>query len=113
MKNKKPLFITLISLDIALTIFLFVVSIIMLATMPSPQEKESLVVKDMITYFQKNPNVYLLVGVLPLFILLVVNIVFLIKFIKKSSEKKKVELNDLSDEEKEALRKELLKDLQK
>ncbi len=111
MKNKKPLFITLITLDIALTMFLFVVSIIMIATMPSPEAKATMEVKGMITYFQKNPTVYLLAGVLPLFVLLVLNITFLIKFIKKTSEKKKVALNDLSEEEKEALRKELLKDL--
>ena len=111
-KTKKILFITLFALDMALTVFLFVVSIIMLATMPrSVAEKANVDPNSFIGYLQTNPTVFLLTFVLPLFILLGVNVYILIRFVKKTNEKKKVQLNELSDEEKEALRKELMKDL--
>lgn len=115
MKNKKPLWITLFSLDVVVTVFLFVVSIIMLATMPKNDlerlalEREG--AKNFIQWFQLNPTAYLFIGVIPLFILLALNIVLLIRAIKNATAKKPVELNDLSDAQKEALRKELLNDL--
>ena len=115
---KKPLFITLIAVDVALTVFLFVLSIIMLATMPDAQ---TLTIyrnggydgKGMIEYLQIHSTLYLCVGVIPLFLLLTANIVALVIYVKKSGEKKKVQLNELSAEQKEALRQELLKDLNK
>ena len=111
-KTKKIIFITLFSLDMLLTVFLFVVSIIMLATMPkSISERANVDPNTFIGYLQTNPTVFLLTFVLPLFILLGVNIYILIRFVKKTNEKKKVQLNELSDEEKEALRQELMKDL--
>ena len=58
-----------------------------------------------------NPNAILFVFVFPGVLLLGFNVFILIKFIKMVSAKKKVQLNELSDEEKEALRKELMKDL--
>lgn len=117
-KMKKPVFIALISLDVALTVFLFVLSIIMLATMP---EAQTLTIwrnagydgKGMIEYLQVHSTLYLFVGVIPLFLLLTANIVALVIYVKKSGEKKKVQLNELTDEQKEALRQELLKDLDK
>ena len=48
----------------------------------------------------------------PLFILLALNIVGLVIYVKKTSKKEPAKLDDLSDEQKEALRQELLKDLQ-
>ena len=108
-KTKKILFITLFALDIALTVFLFVVSIIMIATMPDlPTEIDK---NTFIGYLQANPTVFLIAFVVPLFLLLGANIFILVKYVKKSNEKKKVQLNELSEEEKEALRKELMKDL--
>ncbi len=117
-KQKKILWISLISVDIALTIFLFVISVIMLATMPSPEEltilrQSSYTPKGMIEYLQIHSTLYLIVGVIPLFLLLAANVLGLFIYIKKSSEKKKVALNELSAEQKEALRQELLKDLTK
>lgn len=108
-KSKKILFISLFCLDMALTIFLFVVSIIMIATMP--KTKSEIDQTTFIGYLQYNPTVFLLAFVIPLFILLAANVAILIWYIKKSSKAKQVKLNDLSDEEKEALRKELMKDL--
>jgi len=115
-KSKKILWGSLITLDVGLTVFLFVVSIILLATMPSTGQREEIArrgAQNMIEWFQLNPTAYLFIGVIPLFVLLIANIVGLVLYVKKSSAKKKVELGDLSDAEKEALKKELLNDLNK
>ena len=108
-KSKRILFITLFCLDVVITIFLFIVSIIMLATMP--KDKSSINAATFIGYLQANPTVFLLAFVIPLFILLAANVAILIWYVRKSNKAKQVKLNDLSDEEKEALRKELMKDL--
>ena len=108
-KSKRILFISLFCVDIALTIFLFIVSIIMLATMP--KTKNEIDATTFIGYLQANPTVFLLAFVIPLFILLAANVAILIWYVRKSNKAKQVKLNDLSDEEKEALRKELMKDL--
>ncbi len=109
-KTKKILFIVLFCLDIAITIFLFVVSILMIATLP--ETKDAINDKTFIGFLQANPNTAFLFGVLiPLFLLLAVNIVVLILYMRKTNKKKKVGLDELSDDEKEALRRELMKDL--
>ena len=108
-KSKRILFISLFCVDIALTIFLFIVSIIMLATMP--KTKNEIDATTFIGYLQANPTVFLLAFVIPLFILLAANVAILIWYVRKSNKAKQVKLNDLSNEEKEALRKELMKDL--
>lgn len=113
-KSKKALWISLISVDAALTVFLFVVSIIMLATMPNTTQRkiiESRGPQNMIEYFQLNPLVYFFVGVLPLILLLIANIIGLVVYIRKLTAKKQAALSDLSEEEKAALKAELLKDL--
>lgn len=114
-KNKKILFLTLFGVDIALTIFLFVISIIMIATMPhTPEEVTNNLNKPgMIAYFQNNPTVFLFVIVIPLFLLLALNITATVIYAKKSSKPKAISVTDLSEEEKEALKKELLEDLTK
>lgn len=109
-KAKKILFIALFALDVAVTIFLFVVSIIMIATMPT--YKESINPNTFIGYFQANPTIFGVAIVIPLFVLLIGNILALVIYLRKN-KKKKVELNELSDAEKEALRRELMKDLAK
>ena len=116
MKNyKKPLIIGLIALDFAITVFLFVISIIMIVTMgqhPNNPQAAAAASSGMIKYFIQNPTVYLVTCVIPLFVLLAVNIVGLVIYVKKTSKKEPAKLDDLSDEQKEALRQELLKDLQ-
>lgn len=64
-----------------------------------------------IGYLQNHTTVYFFGFVLPLFILLAGNIVGLVIFVKKTSKSEPTQLNDLSEEQKEALRQELLKDL--
>lgn len=113
-KAKRILFISLFALDLALTCFLFVVSIIMLATMPKSKVEVALLKPDnMIHYFQKNPTVFLWSIVVPLIVLLLVNITVLVLYLRKSSKAKKVALQDLNADEKEELRKQLLADMQK
>ncbi len=107
-KTKKILTFALFGLDIAVTIFLFVVSILMLATQP---ETPALIDDTtFIGFFQANPTVFLLVIVLPLVILLGVNVFILIRYIRSTGQKKKA-VSDLTAEQKEALRKELMNDL--
>ena len=113
-KYKKPLFITLIALDIALTLFFFVISIIVLATMASSSSLNEAVAKSsgLIKYLLQHRTIYGVLFVIPLFVLLAVNIVGLVIYVRKTTKKEPAKLEDLSDEQKEALRQELLKDLQ-
>ena len=112
-KYKKPLFITLIALDIALTLFFFVISIIVLATMASSSSLNEAVAKSsgLIKYLLQHRTIYGVLFVIPLFVLLAVNIVGLVIYVRKTTKKEPAKLEDLSDEQKEALRQELLKDL--
>lgn len=111
---KKGLIITGIAADVAVTVFLFVVSIVMLATMPkNGAAMDTAIVTNgkFIGYLQQNPNVYLWAFVVPLFVLLILNIALLALYVKRVS-KKAVVLEDLSEEQKEAIRQALLKDMQ-
>ena len=114
-KYKKPLLITLIAIDFAITVFLFVISIIMIATMAkhhnNPQQAAA-ASSGMIKFFIQNTTAFLWIVVIPLFVLLAVNIVGLVVYVKKTSKKEPAKLDDLTDEQKEALRQELLRDLQ-
>lgn len=114
-KYKKPLFIGLIVLDVAITVFLFIISI-MILTVVVPAETLNEAINNssgLIRYLLVNPTIYLVFFVIPLFLILGANIVGLVFYVRKTAEKEKVKLHDLSEEEKEALRQELLKDLQK
>lgn len=111
-KGKKILYGTLFGADIALTVFFLVISIIMLATMPSDYDViMGNYQKNFIGWFQQNPNMFLILVVIPLVALFIINIVILSMYVKKSNEKKKVGLNDLSEEDKAKLREALMKDL--
>ena len=114
MKIKKPLFIAIIALDLGLTIFFLVISIIMLANTvgKTPAEIAANANNGLIGYLQNHTTVYGLGFVVPLFLLLALNIVGLVIFVKKTSKSEPAKLDDLSEEQKEALRQELLKDLQ-
>ena len=65
----------------------------------------------LIGYLQNHTSVYGFGFVVPLFVLLALNIVGLVIYVKKTSKSEPTQLNDLSEEQKEALRQELLKDL--
>lgn len=114
-KTKKILFFAGLGIDVAITIFLFVVAIIMLATMPRDQVDMAHAIENngpFIGYLQQHSTLYLLTCVVPLFLLLGGNIVFLVLYVRKVSKKPDVAVDDLSEEQKAALRAELLKDLQ-
>ncbi len=112
---KKVLIISGIVLDVAITVFLFVIAIIMLATLPRVADQIDRAVEingPFIGYLQAHAtDVYLPTCVVPLFILLVANIAILVIYVKKAGNAKAVEVADLDAAQKEALKAELLKDL--
>ena len=115
-KSKKVLIIAGIAVDVAITIFLFVISIIMIALLIKyGSGREAIRHADgLILYLLNNTTFYFWLFVFPLFILLAGNIVGLVFYVKKTSSKEApAQLNDLSEEQKEALRQELLRDLMK
>ena len=114
-KTKKVLIFAGLGLDVAITIALFVIAIIMLVTMPSSRiDAHSAIEKNgpFIGYMQQHPTVYFWSCVFPLILLLVANVVILVLFIRKFTKKKEVAVEDLNEEQKAALRAELLKELQ-
>ena len=115
-KTTKILIIAGIALDVAVTVFLFVISIIMLALIGKYTVKYAPDhATGLIQFLLKNTTIYFWGFVFPLFILLAGNIVGLVFYVKKTSVKEAspAKLDDLSEEQKEALKAELLKDLQK
>lgn len=111
MKNKKPLWITLIAIDVLITLFLLVLAIIMLSYSLTHTKEEILNTTGFLGYLQNNPTVYGLTCVVPLFVLLIVNIVVLVVYVRKVTKKPEVQVSDLTEEQKEALRQQLLNDL--
>ena len=115
-KLKKALIISGVVVDIAITVFLLVVAIIMIATMPTPemaQNHPDLVLEEhgaFIGYLQLNPSVYFLSCVLPLIILFIGNIIGLFFYVRYVGQRK-AQLSDLSDDQREALKAQLLKEL--
>ena len=115
MKNKKVLWIAIGAVDVAVVTFLFVIHIIMLANVvgKSPAAiNEMAKGEGLISFLIGHLAVYGFAFVLPLFLVLAANIVGLVIYLRKNLKNDKVTVNDLSDEEKEALKKELLKDLE-
>ena len=115
MKNKKVLWIAIGAVDVAVVTFLFVIHIIMLANVvgKSPAAiNEMAKGEGLISFLIGHLAVYGFAFVLPLFLVLAANIVGLVIYLRKNLKNEKVTVNDLSEEEKEALKKELLKDLE-
>ena len=114
MKNlKKPLIIAGLVLDVGVTVFLFVISILILAkVIPAATLQDAIANSSgLIRFLLQNSTIYLVAFVIPLFLLLAGNVVGLIIYVKKTSGKQPAQLDDLTEEQKEALRQELLKDL--
>ena len=115
-KSKKILLIAGIALDVAITVFLFVISIIMLITIGVNGDAKEAAKNSsgLVLFLLENTTLYFWAFVFPLFVLLAGNIIGLVFYVKKTSTKEApTKLDDLSDEQKEALRQELLKDLMK
>ena len=116
MKKKKILFIILGALDVAVVTFLFVVHIIMLANVVGKTNieiQEFAKGEGLFPYLAGHLYVYGFAFVVPLFVILAANIVGLVIFVKKETKKQPVTVSSLTEEEKEALKKELLEDLNK
>ena len=113
MNKKKVLFIAGISLDVAITVFLFVLSIIMLANAGKSDVERQAMTGFVGWLVNLQPWVYGVAFVVPLFVLLAGNVIGLVIYVRKSTKKEPVKVSDLSDEQKEALKKELLNDLNK
>ena len=116
-KSTKILIIAGVAIDVAVTVFLFVISLIMLVALGKYGNAQTAIANTQqgtLKYFLlTNTNVYFWAFVFPLFILLAGNIVGLVFYVKKTSVKEApAKLSDLSEEQKEALRQELLRDLQ-
>lgn len=115
MNKKKILWIVLGVLDIAIVIFFFVIHIVMLSNVigKSSEDIAAFAAGDgLFAFLAGHIDIYGYAFVIPLFIILALNIIGLVVYIKKSTKKQQVTIQDLTDEEKEALKKELLKDLQ-
>ena len=116
MKNKKPLYIALLSLDAVLTLGLAIFNLVMMINTIGKKAPE-LGGEGLIGYLQQNPTVYLLAFVLPLFLLLAGNIIGLVLYVRKSTAKEQQRqvksIDDLTPEELAAIRAELNKDVEK
>lgn len=115
-KAKKALIIAGLAADVIITILLFVLSILILVNMPDPYDVRAGNVdyNTFLGWFQQDALRILLFVVLPLVLLLVANVSLTIWYIKKTGkkeEKKKVTLNDLSEEEKAALKQKILQEM--
>lgn len=117
MAKKKWLWWVLGGIDIAVTGFLFVIHVIMLANIvgKTPEEIQSMAASGtgLIPELIRNLSLYLWAFVIPLFVILAANIVVLVFYVRKQTKKEPVSVNDLTAEEKERLKQELLKDLNK
>lgn len=112
-KNKKPLIISLVIADVAITITLLVISIIMLSQTVGKSAAQIKASKGFIGYLQNHPTIYLVTCVIPLFLILAANIISLVFYVKKVTKAEPIQMSELSDEQKNELKKQILADLQK
>jgi len=108
---KKILIYVCLGLDTVITTFLFVVSIIMIVRSMSMTGPEIRVAKGFIGYLQNHSSFYFGLFVVPLFVLLAVNIIVLVVYVKQTEKKKEIKVVDLTDEQKEILKKQLIEEL--
>ena len=114
-KYKKPLIIALVVLDVALIAFFLVVSIMLIVVATKYKTQN-----EMLANSTGLIHAILAMGKWPSFFSFVVHmllvlsaiIVGLMLFVRKTTKKEPAKIEDLSEEQKEALRQELLKDLQ-
>ena len=111
MKNKKPLFIALLVVDVIVTLGLAVFNIIMFANVVGKTAAELAAQEGYFGYLAQNTTLYLLCYVVPLFVLLAANVIGLVIYVRKAAKKEPVKVDDLTDEQREALKQELLRDL--
>ena len=112
-KYKKPLLIALVVLDVALIVFFLVISIMILVTVTKYKNQAAANSEGLIkAILQMKPVASFFAFVLPMFLVLAGNIIGLMMYVRKTTKKEPAKISDLSEEQKEALRQELLRDLQ-
>ena len=114
-KYKKPLLIALVVLDVAIITFFLVVSIMLLTVVIPYQNKADQLAhsQGLIRAILEMPPVgSFFAFVFPIFLILAGNIVGLMLFVRKTTKKEPAKIEDLTEEQKEELRQELLRDLQ-
>ena len=112
-KYKKPLLIALVVLDVALIVFFLVLSIMILVTVTKYKNQAAANSEGLIkAILQMKPVASFFAFVLPMFLVLAGNIIGLMMYVRKTTKKEPAKISDLSEEQKEALRQELLRDLQ-
>ena len=112
-KYKKPLLIALVVLDVALITFFLVLSIMILVTVTKYKNQAVANSDGLVKAILQMPPVgSFFAFVLPMFLVLAGNIIGLMLYVRKTTKKEQTKISDLSDEQKEALRQELLKELQ-
>ena len=99
-------------LDVAVTVFLFVIHIIMLANIVGKTAEDVAQLTGLVGTLANNTGLYMGAFVVPTFVILAANIVGLVFYVRKQTKKEPIQVSDLTDEQKEALKNELLKDLQ-
>lgn len=88
MKSKKIIWGVIFGLDIGLTLFFLITTIIMLATMPSNIDIALNYYQDnYIGYLQKNSNMFLVLIVIPMLVLFVANAVGLVIYALKTRKR--------------------------
>lgn len=110
-KTKKILIICSLVLDLLITIGLFVMSIVLLVNLPD--NKYAIDPNTFIGWFLQDPIRILLIIVIPLVALLIINVFMFYKYMKSGDSKAKdtITLDDLTDEQKEALKKKIEEEL--
>ncbi len=113
MKNKKALWISIIAVDVAITVALFVIHIIMLTILLKNSGNEQAIreMGGLFGYLANHTWFYFWLFVVPLFLLLAANIVGLVIYVRNQGKKQPLKVNDLTDEQKEELKKQILKEL--
>lgn len=115
--KKKILWYGIAALDVAVVGFLFVIHLLLIIKLPQLQDNAAHISyiqngTGLVHYLIANPKVYGFAFVIPTALILAANIVGLVLYLKSSTKREKITANDLTEEEKEALKKELLKELQ-
>ena len=112
-KYKKPLLIALVVLDVAIIVFFLVLSIMILTAVTRYKGQAANNTEGLVkAILQMKPVASFFAFVLPMFLVLVGNIVGLMLYVRKTTKKEPAKIEDLTEEQKEELRQELLRDLQ-
>ena len=104
-KYKKPLLIALVVLDVAIIVFFLVLSIMILTAVTKYKAQAANNTEGLVkAILQMKPVASFFAFVLPMFLVLVGNIVGLMLYVRKTTKKEPAKIEDLTEEQKEELR---------